>query len=65
MTNDADTKGYPMKTILIFVGSVIAYGVLMGTRTEFKSPWVRALIAGCAGVFMAILLSPLSRRKKT
>jgi len=40
----------------IILGSVL-FGILMGGRAEFQSPWMRSLIAGCAAAILALCIS--------
>jgi hypothetical protein len=35
---------------------VVLFGVLMGIREEFHSIWLRAVVAGCAGGVLGLLV---------
>jgi hypothetical protein len=46
---------------------VVAFGVLMGLRSEVEQHWAKIAIAGCAGAFMGMALYECQkgwRRKK-
>ena len=49
--------------IVRFVISVVAFGVLMGARSEFSSIWTRSLVAGIAGAILGSSVLAMRRRK--
>ena len=67
MPNITD-KPYSRKWAMIRLGAyVVGYGLLMGLRGEFEAPWVKNVMAGCAGAFLGMLLyegQKFWRRKK-
>jgi uncharacterized protein (DUF983 family) len=54
----------PPAQIARFICGIILFGVLMGMRGEFASFWVRALVAGCAGVVLSIFALPLRKFRR-
>jgi len=53
--NDKTSEQRSSRWIWLIVGCVI-FGALMGVREEFHSIWIRAGIAGCAGIVLGVSL---------
>ncbi len=46
----------PKQTLKLVIG-IVAFGLLMGARTELQSIWVRAVVAACAAGVLVWALS--------
>jgi hypothetical protein len=65
MTTDNTNKHLNPKSTKVIIGlCIIAYGMLMGLRSEFDQHWLKNVIAGCAGGFLGCALALLSSQKK-
>ena len=60
----AEAPKVPPVQIARFICGLILFGVLMGMRGEFESFWMRALVAGCAGAVLAILVLPVRKYRR-
>jgi hypothetical protein len=54
----------PVVQIARLIIGIIGFGVVMGLRDESQSILVRALIAGCAGAVLGVLVLPVVRKYK-
>lgn len=43
-------------SLLTIIGCILAFGMLMGLRSQFQHLWVRTLIAGGAGAFLGVVI---------
>lgn len=56
MSNIAD-KPNNGKSVMIRIGIyIVAYGILMGLRSEFDDFWMKTAMAACAGAFLGMAL---------
>jgi len=56
MTNNLGSARNLRGTIATIVICIIAFGLLMGIRSEFEQNWVKTFVAGCAGAFLGVAL---------
>ena len=60
----AEPPKVPAAQIARFIVGIILFGVLMGSRDQFHSEWMRILVAACAGGVLGIFILPLRKYKR-
>ncbi len=63
MNTEPKQNGPRQRRIWPVVVGLIVFAILMGVRPEFSSIWVRAVVAGCAGVALVLGIGAASLRR--
>jgi hypothetical protein len=63
MANNTDSPHSPYGVVVMVAACIVAFGVLMATRSEFEQSWVRAAIAGCAFALLGVAISHAKKRR--